>query len=63
MERDNLTVALSRWDDKGVDVKHLSAPTLYRDLMTDWANSKSMMDTSTNFIQMIQGKMDCITKV
>ena len=63
MERDNLTVALSHWDDKGVDVKHLSAPTLYRDLMTDWSNSESMMDTSTNFVQMIQGIMCCTAKV
>ena len=57
MERDNLTDALNHWDDKGVDTKHLSAPTLFRDLMADWADSESMMDTSTNFVQMIQGKM------
>ena len=62
MERDNLTDALSHWDDKGVDAKHLSAPTLFRDLMADWADSESMMDTSTNFAQMIQGKMYFMAK-
>ena len=62
MERDNLTDALNHWDDKGVDTKHLSAPTLFRDLMADWADSESMMDTSTNFVQMIQGKMYFMAK-
>ena len=57
MERDNLTDVLNHWKDKGVDAKQLSAPSLYRDLMADWADSESMMDTSTNFVQMIQGKM------
>ena len=63
MERDNLTDALNHWDDKGVDTKHLSAPTLFRDLMADWADSESMMDTSTNFIQMIQGEIYCMAKL
>ena len=62
MERDNLTDVLSHWEDKGVDAKQLSAPTLYRDLMADWADSESMMDTSTNFVQMIQGKMYFMAK-
>ena len=63
MERDNLTDAVNHCDDKGVDTKHLSAPTLFRDLMADWADSESMMDTSTNFIQMIQGEIYCMAKL
>ena len=62
MERDNLTDVLNHWKDKGVDAKQLSAPSLYRDLMADWADSESMMDTSTNFVQMIQGKMYFMAK-
>ena len=58
MVRDDLTDALNSWNDKGIDAKHLSSPTLYRDLMTDWVDSESMMDSSTRFIQMIQGKME-----
>ena len=63
MERDNLTDVLNHWKDKGVDAKQLSAPSLYRDLMADWADSESMMDTSTNFIQMIQGEIYCMAKL
>ena len=55
MERDNLTEALNRWTEKGVNNKDLSAPTLYRDLMAEWLDSDSMMDISTNATQMIQG--------
>ena len=57
MERDNLTEALNRWTEKGVDNKDLSAPTLYRDLMAEWLNSDAMMDISTNSTQIIQGKL------
>ena len=57
MERDNLTEALNRWTEKGVDNKDLSAPTLYRDLMVEWLSSVAMMDISTNSTQMIQGKL------
>ena len=63
MERDNLTDVLNHWKEKDVDAKQLSAPRLYRDLMADWADSESMMDTATNFIQMIQGKMYCMAKL
>ena len=57
MVKDNLTDALKRWEDGGVTKKDLSAPTLYRDLLNGWINSDSMIDTSTNFIQMIQGRI------
>ena len=57
MVKDNLTDALKRWEDAGVKKKDLSAPTLYRDLLSGWINSDSMIDTSTNFVQMIQGRI------
>ena len=54
-ERDNLTEALTGWQKAGVKKKDLSAVTLWRDFMDDYVNSASMMETSTQAVQMVQG--------
>ena len=56
MARDNLTEALTRWQDAGVKKEDLAALTLYRDVLNEFVNSGSMLDTGTNFFQMKQGK-------
>ena len=55
MERDNLTDALTEWKKAGVKKKDLSAVTLWRDFLGGYLNSDSMMENSTNAVQMIQG--------
>ena len=61
MVRDNLTEALTRWQDAGVKKEDLAALTLYRDFYIEFVNSGSMLDTSTNFVQMKQGKKTELT--
>ena len=56
MVRDNLTEALTRWQDAGVKKEDLAALNLYRDFWNEFVNSGSMLDTATNFVQMKQGK-------
>ena len=60
MVRDNLTEALTRWQDAGVKQEDLAALTLYRDFLSEFVfsrfNEGSMLDTATNFVQMKQGK-------
>ena len=61
MVSENLTEALIQWKDGGVSQPDLAAPTLYRDLLNKVLDSDGLMDSSTEMVQMFQGKY-CMLK-
>ena len=51
MGRDNLTEDLTQWKDGGVAQSDLSAPTLYRDILSGLLDSDSVIDSMTEMVQ------------
>ena len=61
MVTENLTEALIQWKDGGVSQPDLAAPTLYKDLLNGVLDSDALLDSSTEMVQMFQGKY-CMLK-